>query len=203
MAFFPPRTLIARDGSTVTLRTALPQDAEAAIEHLARMSSDAPWILRTSEERDFPLDRERTLLNEWLFDERAIAIVAERSVPGDSRIVAMAVFMTAKRKKILHCVEIGMGADPDMRGLGIGRALLEMLLDFALQCPGISKVTLRVYPANVHAVHLYQSVGFKEEARIPRSSIEPDGSYHDMIQMAMYVKPGIAPEGCPTWRAMC
>lgn len=199
MAHVPPRTITLRDGSAVTLRTALPEDAEAVVAHLHRMVSDAPWILRTPAESHFPLDEERALLNEWLFDERAIALIADRRVPGDARIVAMGIFMTAKRTKIAHTVEVGMGADPDMRGVGIGRALLTMLLDFAVTCPSITKVSLRVYPANEHAVHLYESVGFRQEARVACSSLEADGSYHDMIQMAMYVKPGVAPEGFPTW----
>ncbi|MBL9121223.1 MAG: GNAT family N-acetyltransferase [Phycisphaerae bacterium] len=202
MASIQPRRITIKGGSSLLLRTALPEDAEAVVAHLRRMSADAPWILRTPEECDFPLEEERRLLNDWLFHESAIALIAERDAEapgGRPEVKAMAIFMTASRRKIAHTVEVGMGADPDMRGMGIGRVMLEALLDFAVTCPVITKVMLKVYPANVYAHRLYSAVGFVEEARIQRSALETDGTYHDMIQMAMYVKPGIAPEGYPTW----
>lgn len=204
MASIAPRTIPLKDGSTVLLRTAVPEDAEEVVAHLHRLCADAPWILRTPEECHFPLEEERRLLNDWLFHETALAVVAEGPAPGDgrtARVRAVSVLMAGPRRKLAHSVEIGMGADPDARGLGIGRAMLELMLDAAAANPHLTKVILKVYPANVHAHRLYQSVGFVEEARIPRSSRESDGTYHDMIQMAMYVKPGVAPEGWPTWRS--
>ena len=53
---------------------------------------------------------------------------------------------------------------------------------------------------NVKARALYQRLGFREEGRSPRHFKFGPGSYVDDIQMAMYVKPGIAPVGFLTWR---
>jgi RimJ/RimL family protein N-acetyltransferase len=199
MGQIEPRTIQLKDGSHAVIRTALPEDAEDVVAHLHRMFADAPWVLRVPSEATFPLEEQRLRLDEWLFAQRAVALIAERPVDGHSRIVAMAIFMTGGRQKIAHSVELGMGCDPEVRGLGIGRALLVAILDWAVTAPGLTKVGLRVYPANEHAVHLYTHVGFVEEARIPRASLEPDGSYHDMIQMAIYSKPGVAPAGFKTW----
>lgn len=51
-----------------------------------------------------------------------------------------------------------------MRGRGIGRQMLMLLLERASQA-GMQDVFLEVRPSNMHAIALYQSVGFIEVGR--------------------------------------
>ena len=54
--------------------------------------------------------------------------------------------------------EIALGVDTAFRRQGIGRALLDRLLEMSLE-HGIEQISLSVDPRN-HALHLYQSAGF-------------------------------------------
>ncbi len=199
MGQIAPRPIRLRDGSSVLVRTALPEDAPGVIEHLDRMFRSAPWVLRNPDEATFPLEQQRGRLDEWLFDPRSIALIAERTEGERGRIVGMLVFARGDRRKVSHTGEIGMGTDPDARGTGVGTALLRTLLDWAVDAPGLSKVTLRVVPENVHAMRLYAQLGFVEEARLQRHLREDDGTHRDLLAMAIYVKPDIAPPGFRQW----
>lgn len=198
MAQITPRSLTLRDGSPARLRTPLPADAEPVIEHLGRSFADAPWVLRNPDEATFPLEEQRARLNAWLFDPRSLALLVEREHTATPAVIGMLVFGAGDRRKILHTGELGMGVDPAARGLGVGRALLVGLLDWAVTSP-IEKVTLRVVPENAAARALYGSLGFQDEGLLRRHFRHDDGSYHDLACMAIYTQPGLAPEGFRTW----
>ena len=51
-----------------------------------------------------------------------------------------------------------------MRGRGVGRQMLNLLLERSRQA-GMSEVFLEVRPSNMHAIALYQSMGFIEVGR--------------------------------------
>jgi ribosomal-protein-alanine N-acetyltransferase len=53
---------------------------------------------------------------------------------------------------------------PTMRGRGIGRQMLMLLIERSGQA-GMQDVFLEVRPSNLHAIALYQSVGFIEVGR--------------------------------------
>jgi ribosomal protein S18 acetylase RimI-like enzyme len=61
---------------------------------------------------------------------------------------------------------IGLLIDKDFQGMGLGKLLLEYLLNEAkkLHC---HRVRLTVYVSNQAAVNLYKSVGFQELSRTP------------------------------------
>lgn len=51
---------------------------------------------------------------------------------------------------------------------GIGRQLIEALLDLADNWLGLSRLGMIVFTDNVHAIRLYEQVGFAIEGTMPR-----------------------------------
>jgi ribosomal protein S18 acetylase RimI-like enzyme len=74
------------------------------------------------------------------------------------------------------------------RGGGVGRRLMEHALAFAATMPGVQRLTISVTAGNAAATELYESLGFKEFGREPRSMIV-GGLYYDEIMMARDVDP--------------
>jgi len=58
------------------------------------------------------------------------------------------------------CVWGGYVADPQDRGRGVGRLMVDFGLDQAFETLGVENVTLEAYVDNEAAVSLYRSVGF-------------------------------------------
>lgn len=60
--------------------------------------------------------------------------------------------------------------DPQARGLGFGRVLVERLVQYVMTLPDVRRVTLNVYENNEPAVRLYSSLGFVVTETVPASS---------------------------------
>lgn len=71
---------------------------------------------------------------------------------------------------------------PDLQGQGLGRVMLESLIDAARRM-GAEMLLLEVRPSNKSAVHLYHSIGFNEVG--VRKNYYPDGKHGREDAMVM------------------
>jgi putative acetyltransferase len=68
-----------------------------------------------------------------------------------------------------HVGEINLVAThADWQGKGVGRALMEAMIDLADNWLNISRLGLIVFTDNTHAIRLYKSLGFTIEGTMPR-----------------------------------
>lgn len=81
-----------------------------------------------------------------------------------------------------HVGNIGLMVDKDFRGEGIGRFLIEFILEHAKQISGLKIVKLDIFDDNEFAKNLYQKLGFKEFARLPDGFYRKE-KYSDALQM--------------------
>ena len=56
----------------------------------------------------------------------------------------------------------GLAVDPALEGLGVGRAVMEALIELARERGG-TRMTLRVFATNPRALRLYERLGFELE----------------------------------------
>jgi RimJ/RimL family protein N-acetyltransferase len=106
----------------------------------------------------------------------------------EGQIIGLLNFHNGERKRLAHLGEFGMSVAKDWRNLGIGRAMISTLLDWARQHPTLEKVTLQVFAANTRAIALYTSLGFIQEGRQIRQLKLGPGQYDDIILMGQFVK---------------
>ncbi len=85
-----------------------------------------------------------------------------------------------------HVAHLMIAVYEDFQGKGVGRALLNALIDRARAHPDIEKLELRVRATNLRARALYVSVGFEEEGLF-RRRIKLENGYLDDVSMALWV----------------
>ena len=99
------------------------------------------------------------------------------------RLVAIAGFRALEREKTRHRGDIwGVYVAPDARGTGIGRRLLEHVLDYART--QVLQVHLAVTASNAAAVALYEHLGFIRYGTEPRA-LKVNGRYLDEHLMVL------------------
>ena len=105
---------------------------------------------------------------------------------GDS-LVGMARFVRETEQKTKHKANIyGMYVAPEMRGSGVGRAILLEIIDRAKKEEGIEQIHLTVISTNHTAKKLYQSLGFKTYGIEPKA-LKDNDQYYDEDLMVLFL----------------
>lgn len=184
MSSIPDTMIQTKNGSTITIRTARPEDAHAILEHARAVFAEKGFTLSTL--ADFHMTDEQEIA--WLQANRAdhgdLVIVAEHA----GQIIGMLNFNSEKRRRARHHGELGMSVNKAWRDQGVGRALLQVLIAWAEQHPVLEKLCLQVFVTNSRAIALYRSLGFVEEGRQIRDIKLETGDYVDVLMMGRFVK---------------
>jgi putative acetyltransferase len=88
-----------------------------------------------------------------------------------------------------HVVRLTIAVHEGHQRQGIGRLLMNDLLEWARRSARIDKVELQVRSTNERAIALYRSLGFVEEGRKTRRIKTGPGTYLDDVYMALWVGP--------------
>jgi putative acetyltransferase len=84
--------------------------------------------------------------------------------------------------------DLTIATHPDFQGRGVGRGLFEALFAAARALdPPVERVELVVRHGLVHAIRLYEQMGFAQEGRFLRRFRLADGSYEDDLPMAKFL----------------
>lgn len=116
--------------------------------------------------------------------EATLCVVA---VAGDD-VVGTADLRQFVPTRAQHVGVISVGVHPDHQRAGIGRALLEHLVDHA-RAAGLVRLELYVRADNERAIGLYRSLGFALEGTRRRFVRLEDGRYVDDHVMALFLDP--------------
>jgi RimJ/RimL family protein N-acetyltransferase len=131
-------------------------------------------------------DEERVYLARFAEQDNALALVAE----WNGQIVGFLTFACGNRTRTKHIGEFGISVAKVCWGLGLGRQLMQLLIDWALAGGVVRKINLIVRCDNARAIALYESVGFSIEGRIRRELVV-DGEFHDSFMMGRLIDPEV------------
>jgi putative acetyltransferase len=100
----------------------------------------------------------------------------------DGRVVGVA-GLHGKEGKFRHAAGVGIAVHDAFAHRGVGRALMERLIDVADNWLNLVRLELEVFADNERAKRLYARLGFVEEGR-KRKAVFRGGQYLDEILMA-------------------
>ncbi|MBI9012516.1 MAG: GNAT family N-acetyltransferase [Clostridiales bacterium] len=116
-------------------------------------------------------------------DPNAHVFVAVTLVDGEEIIAGMAGLHVSANHRLRHSGGVGIMIHKDYQGKGLGRALMNTLLDIADNWLMLVRVELTVFTDNEKAIGLYKKLGFEEEGLKRKAAIR-NGKYEDEYLMA-------------------
>lgn len=166
-------------GREVVLRNAEASDGEALIEYMKVTTAETPFLIREPEEVTLTPEQEESFLQSKIEDDKELMLVAtiEGKHIGNCSLMRMGNY-----KRYSHRCDIAIALYKEYCGAGIGKIMLETILDVAKKC-GYEQAELEVIATNEDAIALYEKLGFKEYGRFPDNMKYSDGTYADALWM--------------------
>lgn len=113
--------------------------------------------------------------------------VAEVNESGENIIVGSIGLSVGINPRIRHVGSIGIMVHKDYQGMGIGKKLMETIIDLVDNWLMLKRIELSVFVDNERAIKLYKSFGFEIEGTKRCSAIR-NGKYEDEYIMARIKK---------------
>ncbi len=86
-----------------------------------------------------------------------------------------------------HTAGFGMSVAKAYRNRGVGRALIEALIQYAQSNEHLSRLELEVLEINKFAIQLYETMHFRHEGR-KRAAVRVNGKFVDVLTLALLLK---------------
>jgi L-amino acid N-acyltransferase YncA len=103
-----------------------------------------------------------------------------RLVAGGQRILGWAALSPVSSRRVYSGVaEVSVYVASDARGRGVGRMLLQSLVEQSERC-GIWTLQAGIFPENVSSIALHKSCGFREVGRRQKLG-QRNGSWRDVL----------------------
>lgn len=183
MTPFVPTSVDLKNGTSVLIREATPQDAEMLLACIKAYILNSEFIPKLAQE----ITLTPTITEEWIqsFIEKdnSMLLVAlhQNEIIGN-------IDLTGSARKIMeHTAMVGMGMLAEWRNFGLGTKLMEAAIAWAKENPILELLWLQVYTQNSPGVNLYRKMGFSENGLI-KNYFKHDGIYYDSLSMTLNVK---------------
>ncbi|MBC7772484.1 MAG: GNAT family N-acetyltransferase [Pyrinomonadaceae bacterium] len=197
MSHISPKVVVLSKGETVRVRCAGDADVAVLLEHRVHMADNNPHGVTEPDE----VSHDPVKMNEMIKDHAEkhgwLFLVVEQVAAGQSPdaadppglILGELTFRNGSRRKVAHQGDFGISVHADWRGRGIGRVMIETLMEWAAAHDTIEKIFLGALSTNKRAIRLYRRLGFRKEAvRHSFFKLGP-GQYVDDVMMSRWVKP--------------
>lgn len=172
--------LTLKNGVPCVLRSAVADDAQAVLRHLTAVYGESDFLSRYPDEVNFTEEQERAFLAGFETGENALFLVAD--VGGD--VAATAGFQPyAASSKLRHRAVLDIAVQKAYWGLGLGSAMLGVLLDEAKRA-GFEMLELAVIADNARAVALYEKFEFRTYGTHEKAFRLRDGRFQTEFLMS-------------------
>jgi L-amino acid N-acyltransferase YncA len=162
-------------GRTVVLRPLGSADREALIAFARGLREDDLLFLQ----RDITQQQE---VDWWIKEATQGSLVTIVAWQGAS-ILGYATFDRGSVRWTRHVAELRVVVAQSARGIGVGRLLLELVFEMALD-EGVTKVVARMTPDQTGAQRLFKGLGFEEEAVLRDHAMGANGLTRDLLVLS-------------------
>lgn len=141
---------------------------------------DVTRFLSFNEDRSYEEVVTEAIYNKFSRDKLDFTIVARESNAPVGRIY---ISRLDRNTDSLDITKFYIG-EKSMWGKGIGREIMNELLEYCFTFLHMERVTLDHYTGNKRAATLYESLGFRKEG-VARHAAKKDGRYYDLHVMSL------------------
>lgn len=177
--YIPVKIIKDKKDREIILRNAEENDAEKLIDYLKITAAETPFLIREPDEITLSIKQEQDFIKMKKESKNELLLIAET---GGRHIGNCSLMNLGGYKRYRHRCDIAIALYKEYCGLGIGKAMLETVLDIAEKI-GYEQAELEVIASNKSAIALYEKLGFKIYGTFPDNMKYGEDSYVDAYWM--------------------
>lgn len=162
----------------LNLRSPELNDAELLLNYLKITCKETRFLVKEPEEIQFTVEDEKKYIENSIYSKTSVDLLG--FIDGEH--VGNCSLRGFYESRMKHRVSLGIALYQKYTNMGIGRVMIEELINIAKDC-GFEQIELEVNVDNKNAIHLYESMGFKIYGTFPNNLKFKDGSYIDVYWM--------------------
>lgn len=170
-------------GIDITLREAVPSDAENLLNVMKILNRETPYLLvnayalnMTPEGMAHEIGYIQEQANQLIF----LALDQEE-------IVGILTVSSEEDDALKHIGEVGISILKEYWGMGLGTIMLDEVIHWATHSPLTKRLEIKVQARNKRAIHLYDKVGFQQEGVIRRGFLSENNDLLDVVLMSYLI----------------
>ena len=169
-----------KNGKEVIIREASKEDAKVMIDFYNLVGGETDFLSFGKNEFVKNLNEYENLLENTRKEDNSIILLAEI----DNKIIGIASINSSPKSRFKHVGEFGIVIAVQYCNLGLGRKIIDYLIEWANGNGVTKKISLVTSENNYRAMELYKKVGFEVEG-ILRKDNYVNGVYGNTIMMGL------------------
>lgn len=174
------RNFILKNKKVLEISLVTPNDAEAILNYTKIIGGESDFITFGPEGVPYTIEEEKKMLSKY--HEHSLYPMFVGRIEGE--VVTLADLGGIDRDRLRHNAEIGISVLRKYWNQGVGKAMMQVLIEHAKATKIIQNIYLKVRSDNQNAIHLYESFGFKVVGTYPRQ-MKIKNEYFDTLLMAL------------------
>lgn len=172
-----------KSGENVLIREATQQDAQRIINFYNVVGGETDFLSFGENEFKRDLQEYKNYLEATRLEQNSIITIATL----DEEISCIATINSSQKARTKHVGTLGIVVSERFIGQGLGKKMMELLIEWATSNGITRKISLVTREDNSFAIKLYESLGFEKEGLLLEDTVV-DGVAYNSLLMALFVK---------------
>ncbi|MQR96008.1 GNAT family N-acetyltransferase [Fictibacillus phosphorivorans] len=174
------RNVYLKNNLKVIIRKATEDDAQNMIEFYNVVGGESDFLSFGANEFKRDLEEYKNYITATSKESNSIILIAEI----DSTIIGIATINSPQNERTKHVGTLGIVVSEAYTGIGLGKGLMNELLEWARLNNITKKINLVTNENNVKAIELYRKLGFEKEGLLKNDNFFK-GTYHNTVVMGL------------------
>ena len=174
------KKMCLKNGKEIIIREATQEDAQAMIKFYNIVGGETDFLSFGKNEFSRSLPDYKNFIKSTKAEHNSIILLATM----DDEIISIASITSSQKLRTKHIGTLGIVIAEKHCGFGLGRTLMEELVEWARGNGTTKKIHLVTREDNERAIKLYKKVGFKEEGLLEQDTYI-NGVYYNTLIMGL------------------
>ncbi|KOO51574.1 GNAT family N-acetyltransferase [Viridibacillus arvi] len=171
-----------KNGNEVTIKEANKNDAQQMINFYNVVGGETDFLSFGKNEFNRDLEEYKKFIDSTSMEQNSIILIATLK----DEIIGIASINSSQKDRTKHVGTLGIVVSEKLIGQGLGRILMEELINWAPSNGVTKKIRLVTREDNVFAIELYEKLGFEKEGLLKKDNLI-NGVYYSTLVMGLFI----------------